>query len=69
MGDAGSENGWHTARLIPAIGIRGQEEQEKRAMSSLLAVIRAVPEFGHALLGPLGGGAAPQPQPAGRPWR
>ena len=24
-------DGWHRARLIPAIGIRGQEEQEKRA--------------------------------------
>jgi hypothetical protein len=46
--------GWHPARLIPAIGIRGQEEQEKRATSSLLAVMRAVPEFGYALLGPLG---------------
>src|SRR3954469_816958 len=46
--------GWHPARLIPAIGIRGQEEQEKRATSTLLAVLRAVPEFGHALLGPLG---------------
>jgi hypothetical protein len=40
--------------LIPAVGIRGQEEQEKRATSSLLAVMRAVPEFGHALVGPLG---------------
>jgi hypothetical protein len=46
--------GWHPARLIPAVGIRGQEEQEKRATSSLLAVMRAVPEFGHALLAPLG---------------
>ncbi len=45
---------WHEARLIPVAGIRGQEEQEKRATSSLLAVIRAVPEFGHALLSPLG---------------
>ena len=36
------------------MGIRGQEEQEKRATSSLLAVLRAVPEFGYALLGPLG---------------
>lgn len=33
-----------------AAGIKGQEEQERRATSSLLAVIRAVPEFGHALL-------------------
>jgi hypothetical protein len=46
--------GWQAARLIPAVGIRGQEEQEKRATSSLLAVMRAVPEFGLALLGPLG---------------
>lgn len=54
-----AENGdlshdWHDARLIPAVGIRSQEEQEKRATSSLLAVMKAVPEFGHALLGPLG---------------
>ena len=47
------EEGWHQARLIPAVGIRGQEEQEKRATSSLLAVMRAIPDFGHALLGPL----------------
>lgn len=45
---------WHPARLIPTVGIRGQEEQEKRATSSLLAVMRAVPEFGHALLKGLG---------------
>jgi hypothetical protein len=46
--------GWHLARLIPTVGIRGQEEQERRATSSLLAVVQAVPEFGHALFGPLG---------------
>jgi hypothetical protein len=34
----------------PVVGIRGQEEQEKRATSSLLAVMGAVPEFGPALL-------------------
>lgn len=45
---------WHPARLIPTAGIRGQEEQERRATSSLLAVLRAVPEFGQALFGPLG---------------
>src|SRR5215213_6236453 len=50
----GFAKNWHAARLIPAVGIRGQEEQEKRATSSLLAVMRAVPEFGHALLKPLG---------------
>jgi hypothetical protein len=41
---------WHPARLIPTAGIRGQEEQERRATSSLLAVMGAVPEFGRALL-------------------
>jgi hypothetical protein len=51
--DATSQE-WHPARLIPTVGIRGQEEQEKRATSSLLAVMRAVPEFGHALLKDLG---------------
>jgi hypothetical protein len=54
MAEERLEDGWNHARLIPAIGIRGQEEQEARATSSLLAVMRAVPEFGHALLGPLG---------------
>lgn len=54
MATARFEDGWHPARLIPAIGIRGQDEQEKRATSSLLAVMRAVPEFGHALIGRLG---------------
>jgi hypothetical protein len=45
---------WQEARLLPTVGIRGQEEQEKRATSSLLAVMRAVPEFGHSLIGGLG---------------
>ncbi len=45
---------WFPARLIPTVGIRGQDEQEKRATSSLLAVMHAVPEFGHAVLKPLG---------------
>lgn len=48
------EQEWHPARLIPTVGIRGQEEQEKRATSTLLAVMRAVPDFGHALLKSLG---------------
>lgn len=47
-------DGWHPARLLPTAGIRGQEEQERRATSALLAVMRAVPEFGHALLKELG---------------
>lgn len=54
MAEERYEDGWHPARLIPAIGIRGQEEQEKRATSSLLAVMHAVPQFGHALIGELG---------------
>lgn len=46
--------GWCPARLIATVGIRSQDEQEKRATSSLLAVMHAVPEFGHAVLKPLG---------------
>lgn len=48
------EDGWHPARLIPTTGIGGQEEQEGRATSSLLAVMPAVPEFGRALLATIG---------------
>jgi len=47
------------ARLIPIAGIRGQDEQEIRAASSLLAVMGAVDEFGRALLRDVGA-------PAGR---
>lgn len=47
-------DGWVSARLLPTAGIRGQEEQEKRATSALLAVMRAVPSFGHSLLASLG---------------
>src|SRR4051794_2594484 len=50
---------WHPARLIPTAGIRGQAEQESRATSSLLAVMRAVPEFGHALVKELGAPRSP----------
>ena len=46
--------GWHPARLIPTVGIKGREDQEKRATSALLAVMHAVPEFAHALLKELG---------------
>jgi hypothetical protein len=51
-GEARSD--WPNARLIPTYGLRSGEEQEKRATSCLLAVMRAVPEFGHALLKELG---------------
>ncbi len=45
---------WSPARLIPTAGIKGQEEQEKRATSAFLAVLTAVPEFTHALFKDLG---------------
>ena len=44
------EQAWHPARLIPTGGIKGQQEQEKRATSVLLAVLKAVPEFAQAVL-------------------
>lgn len=44
------EDSWQRARLIPTTGIGGQDEQEQRATSSLLAVMSAVPAFGRALL-------------------
>ncbi|MBA3529185.1 MAG: stress response protein, partial [Propionibacteriaceae bacterium] len=53
------QEAWHQARLIPTTGIGGQDEQERRATSSLLAVMRAVPQFGRAVLFHLGA-------PAGR---
>jgi hypothetical protein len=51
---ANAEESWHPARLIPVAGIKGQKEQEQRATSVLLAVMAAVPDFGHAILAPLG---------------
>ncbi|MEX0682565.1 MAG: stress response protein [Dehalococcoidia bacterium] len=45
-----SDRGWRQARLIPVSGIKGQADQEMRATSALLAVIKAVPQFGRALL-------------------
>jgi hypothetical protein len=44
------EDEWRPARLIPTTGIGGQDEQEERATSSLLAVMGAVPQFGRAIL-------------------
>jgi hypothetical protein len=44
------EETWRPARLIPTTGIGGQEEQEQRATSSLLAVMQAVPQFGRAIV-------------------
>lgn len=45
---------WQPARLIPTAGIKGQQEQERRATSALLAVMMAVPEFSSSLLKQLG---------------
>lgn len=55
----GVPDGWSHARLIPTVGIRNQQEQEKRATSCLLAVMHGVPEFGHALLKELDAPKAP----------
>jgi hypothetical protein len=48
------EEAWRRARLIPTTGIGGQDEQEQRATSSLLAVMAAVPQFGRAILDHVG---------------
>src|SRR3954470_13003730 len=48
---------WMPARLIPVAGIKGQEEQEIRAASSLLAVMGAVDEFGKSLMKEVGAAA------------
>ncbi len=48
------EETWRPARLIPTTGIGGQDEQEQRATSSLLAVMGAVPQFGRAILDHVG---------------
>lgn len=53
------ESGWEPARLIPVSGINGADEQERRGVSALLAVLESVREFARAILGPLGA-------PAGR---
>jgi hypothetical protein len=38
------------ARLIPVTGIKGALDQERRATSALLAVIKIVPELANELL-------------------
>jgi hypothetical protein len=48
------EDNWESARLIPVSGISGADEQERRGVSALLAVLASVREFGRAILGPLG---------------
>ncbi len=65
------------ARLIPVAGIRGQDEQEIRGASSLLAVMGAVDEFGRSLMKEIGAPAGristytevPLEDAAGKTWR
>jgi hypothetical protein len=45
---------WERPRLIPVSGVTGPDEQERRGVSALLAVINSVREFGRAITGPLG---------------
>lgn len=40
---------WQAARLIPVTAITGPDEQERRATSALLAVLRSVKEFGRTV--------------------
>lgn len=49
-----TEESWEPARLIPVSGINGAEEQERRGVSALLAVIESVREFGRAVTTRLG---------------
>jgi hypothetical protein len=49
-----ADDKWPVARLIPISSASGVEAQERRLASALLAVMGAVPEFGLALLKPLG---------------
>lgn len=49
-----AEENRREARLIPTSGIKGAEEQERRATSALLAVLSAAREHGRSLLKPLG---------------
>lgn len=54
MTSADARETWHPARLIPTVGIKGQQEQERRATSALLAVMSAVPEFSQGVLKQVG---------------
>ena len=48
------QDDWEPARLIPVSGISGADEQERRGVSALLAVLGSVREFGRAITGQLG---------------
>ncbi|MFY9487161.1 MAG: hypothetical protein WAP35_00485 [Solirubrobacterales bacterium] len=49
------EDAWQPARLLSTIGLRGEEERERRGTSALLAVMMAVPEFGQEIVSSIGG--------------
>ncbi|MDA7662967.1 hypothetical protein N8550_03085 [Pirellulaceae bacterium] len=49
------EQVWEPARLIPVSGIKNSEEQERRASSALLAVLKSVDEFGNSIVRQCGG--------------
>ena len=51
---SGGQNDWQPSRLFPVAGIGSGEEQERRATSALLTVMRLVRDFGRALTVPLG---------------
>lgn len=48
------DEAWQRSRLFPVTGIGGADEQERRATSALLAVIKSVQEFGRTLTTRLG---------------
>ena len=45
---------WERARFVPVSGITGPDEQERRGVFALLAVVNSVREFGRAITAPLG---------------
>lgn len=49
-----ADSAWEQARLIPVSGINGADEQERRGVSALLAVLESVREFGRVITGALG---------------
>jgi stress response protein SCP2 len=56
-GAASEDSDWQVARLFPTAGIGSGTEQERRATSSLLAVMSTVREFGRTLVKRCGGPA------------
>ena len=49
-----NEAAFQKARLIPITGIKGAQDQEMRATSALLAIMKVVPELAHVLLAETG---------------